>query len=181
MNRASLNHASKDPKESKQQRKIFTSDEDAALRTYVNKYGEKWDQIAQKMPNRSARQCQIRWKKYLAPHLRETMWTDEEDRLLLRTIETIGTKWAKIAKFFPGRSDVSLKNRYIQIRSNGLSKEDDQIPQPSLPSKPVLLSTIDITKYVTDTSLFANNEGREDIKKLFESLSLKQSETADTN
>lgn len=160
-------------------RKTFSPDEDTALRELVKIFGEKWDSVAQMMPNRTAKQCQIRWKKYLAPHLRETIWTDEEDRLLMRTIETIGTKWAKIAKFFPGRSDVSLKNRYIQIRSHGLSMDESalnpltsQTPQ----AKSNLLATVDLSQYVEDTSSLINLESKEQLEKLFNSLNLQKCE-----
>lgn len=168
-------------------RRTFTLEEDEALRSAVKQVGERWDKVAELMPNRTARQCQIRWKKYLAPHLRETMWTEEEDRLLLRTIDTIGTKWAKIVKFFPGRSDVSLKNRFLQIRNNvnpNYSTTSKTLPtplnseqmnsrtlhnSPNIDTKPKLLETIDLSSYL-NTNALTGLASKEDLQNLFKSL-----------
>lgn len=116
-------------------RRQFTYDEDKTLKEGVSKYGENdWESIAALLPNRTARQCRDRWNKYLSPNIRDTIWTDEEDRLLLRMIDTIGTKWSKISACLPGRSDISIKNRFKQLRMKTVTQAPQfyhyQFPPP---------------------------------------------------
>lgn len=104
----------------KQPRKQFTFEEDKMLKKAVSDIGENaWEKVASLLPNRTPRQCRDRWNKYLSPNIRGSMWTDEEDQLLLSMIQKYGNKWSKIATFIKGRSDISIKNRYKQLVSQG--------------------------------------------------------------
>lgn len=46
------------------------------------------------------------------PGLNREDFTPEEDAMLDRLVETMGTKWSKIQKKMPGRSDMDVKNRW---------------------------------------------------------------------
>jgi hypothetical protein len=39
-----------------------------------------------------------------------------EDKLLMDRYEAIGPKWAQLATYFDGRTDIDLKNRYNRIQ-----------------------------------------------------------------
>ncbi|OHT03852.1 hypothetical protein TRFO_01574 [Tritrichomonas foetus] len=94
----------------------FCAEEDIQLKELVNKYGENnWAQIAQNMPNRNSRQCKERWCNYLSPSICKSPWTQEEDNLLLDKYKEVGARWVQIAKFFPQRTDISIKNRYLVL------------------------------------------------------------------
>ncbi|OHS97696.1 hypothetical protein TRFO_36070 [Tritrichomonas foetus] len=94
----------------------FGVDEDMKLRSLVAQFGENnWPQVAANMPNRNTRQCKERWCNYLAPGIRKTPWTTEEDELLLEKVREIGARWVQIAKFFPMRTDISIKNRFLVL------------------------------------------------------------------
>ncbi|EAX82776.1 Myb-like DNA-binding domain containing protein [Trichomonas vaginalis G3] len=101
-------------------RQVFTSYEDARLKLLVQQYGEKnWNLISCMMPCRTPRQCRERYKGHLSPEILNLPWTPQEDRLLIEKYTVLGRKWSKIAKFFVGRSDSNIKNRWqILLQSN---------------------------------------------------------------
>ena len=103
-------------------RQAFSQAEDEALRALVKEYGEtNWSLISQKMRNRNARQCRDRWRCYLRPTLVKSQWTDEEDRLLMEKYNEIGPKWSIIGKSLPGRSEITMKNRWKLLSSAKLN------------------------------------------------------------
>jgi hypothetical protein len=110
----------------------FTGDEDLKLVEIINELGcLDWRTIASRMKNRSVRQCRDRWCQYLNPFISHFPWTDIEDALLRQKVAEYGTKWSKIAVFFPARTKINLKNRWRMI---GHQCRDmivtDQKPQP---------------------------------------------------
>ena len=94
-------------------RKKFSPDEDAKLKELVQKFGAKqWDQIALMMPGRTGRQCRDRYRNYLIPGYFNGQWSEEEDNILRKKFSEMGPQWAKMTKFFRGRSANSIKNRW---------------------------------------------------------------------
>ena len=71
-----------------------------------------WEKVAQDLPDRTARQCRDRWLNYLSPNIRKDPWLWSEDKLLVAKINEMGTHWSNIAKYFVGRSDNHIKNRW---------------------------------------------------------------------
>jgi hypothetical protein len=111
-------------------RQMFSAEEDKHLRELVAQYGERdWKQIVRNLPNRTARQCRERYKNYLSPELTTDPWTEAEDDLLRQKYVEFGPKWAKIARSFKGRSDVSLKNRWASINIRA-QRGDIEPPTP---------------------------------------------------
>ncbi|MDR1627734.1 MAG: hypothetical protein LBR79_03065 [Oscillospiraceae bacterium] len=96
-------------------RSKFTEAEDAQLRQLVQNKNpdETWDIIASRMPGeKTGRQCRDRYLYYLSPYIINTPWTDEENQLLSEKYQELGPRWRSIARFFPGRTDNQIKNRY---------------------------------------------------------------------
>lgn len=131
----------------------FGADEDLQLKDLVRKYGENnWTQIAQNMPNRNARQCKERWCNYLSPNICKSPWTQDEDNLLLEKYKEIGARWVQIAKFFPQRTDISIKNRYLVLSrrikkkmpktktSNNLPNQSQQNPISGVSATPLVIN-----------------------------------------
>ena len=97
-------------------RHMFTKEEDTYLLYLVSVFGtNQWNVIASLIGSRNARQCRERYKHYLSPHINNSPWTSEEDFILLSKYEQLGPRWAKIASFFNGRTDVAVKNRYTAL------------------------------------------------------------------
>lgn len=94
-------------------RHVFTPDEDEHLcRLVHSERFDNWAEIARQMPGRTGRQCRDRWTNYLAPNISLQPWRPDEDDLIIRAVNEIGTKWAAIAKLTPGRSGNAVKNRW---------------------------------------------------------------------
>ncbi|EAX88873.1 Myb-like DNA-binding domain containing protein [Trichomonas vaginalis G3] len=94
-------------------RSKFSRKEDEQLTYLVESIGDDldWKAIASKMPDRTPRQCKERWTNYLAPNLDKSPWKEEEDQLLIKKYEELGPRWRLIAKSFPNRTEISVKNR----------------------------------------------------------------------
>jgi hypothetical protein len=99
----------------------FSQVEDVKLAELVAVYGENdWQAIATHMPTRNVRQCRERWFLYLAPSVRKEPWEPGEEQLLLEKFQELGPKWLSIAKFFPGRTHVNVKNHVVTLTRRGL-------------------------------------------------------------
>lgn len=91
----------------------WTSKEDELLKRLVKQFGNKaWSAISRALEGRSGKQCRDRYKNHLCPAIKKGEWSTEEDRILARKLAEVGHKWAEIAKHLPGRTDLSVKNRY---------------------------------------------------------------------
>jgi hypothetical protein len=134
----------------------FTPDEDALLRSLVERFGTvDWNLIAERIPGRNPRQCKERWMNYLTPDLNGSGWTREEDWLLITKQRELGSKWVRIAKFFPNRTDAMVKNRFNRLKRRDQKQQDIYsrheplllhmcqtarfwaVPRPSIPSEPL--------------------------------------------
>ena len=110
----------------------FTVEEDEKLKEIVHKYGSSdWELISSKMPGRNVRQCKERWQNYLSPDVNNSPWTQEDDDLLIAKHAELGAKWVKIASFFVGRSDTSIKNRWMVLQRRNQSSQKVQSHQIS--------------------------------------------------
>ena len=56
-------------------------------------------------------------------------WTREEDQLLMRLYQQYGPKWAQFTKFFKGRSDYNIKNRWRRYYSFMLEHSGNGVQQ----------------------------------------------------
>lgn len=48
-----------------------------------------------------------------------SVWTQEEDRVILAAVLELGPKWGEIAKRLAGRTDHATRNRYHRLTSRG--------------------------------------------------------------
>lgn len=96
----------------------FTPEEDELLKRLVEEYGQNWEVISTKMESRLPRQAKERWYHYLRPDVRRDAWTREEEKELIQLVRESGRSWKSYENYFPGRTDVAIKNHYNFLKRN---------------------------------------------------------------
>lgn len=110
----------------KQGPKTWTKEEDQILLNLVKnmRMPMKWSVVAQRLQDRTGKQCRERYVNHLNPRLKTSEWTAVEDSTIFRLYDTSGSQWAKHAKMIPGRTDNGIKNRFHNLRRQ-LEREDE--------------------------------------------------------
>jgi hypothetical protein len=101
----------------------FTEEEDKKIRKGIEQFGEKWELIAKTIVERSARQCRERYKHFLRPGINFAPFTEEEDLLLAELFHKYGQRWSMMTQYLPDRTDIAIRNRFLLLKRNGLTKQ----------------------------------------------------------
>jgi hypothetical protein len=104
----------------------FSRSEDELLKELIERFGtNNWIKIKQYFSNRTTRQLRERWTLYLNPNVNQSLWTKEEDQLLLEGQKIYGNAWKDISKvFLPNRTNVAIRNRFNRIIKETQSELD---------------------------------------------------------
>ncbi|KAJ6646764.1 Myb protein, partial [Pseudolycoriella hygida] len=111
----------------------WTKQEDATLKMLVQQHGERWDDIAKYLKDRTEMQCQQRWIKVVNPDLIKGPWTKEEDEKVIELVSRYGPKkWTLIARNLKGRIGKQCRERWHNhlnpnIKKTAWTDEEDNV------------------------------------------------------
>jgi hypothetical protein len=116
----------------------FSQTEDSQLADLVSRYGDRdWTSIANAMGNRTVRQCRERWTHYLNPSVTNGPWSIKDEDLLLEKFRLCGPRWKRLTEFFPGRTDINIKNHYMtMVRRQSVRRAEQSPRQPAREPRP---------------------------------------------
>ena len=129
-------------KNKRKPRKYFSPEEDKIIQeSMLQDPPLSWEKIADLLDFRTPRQCKDRWLNYLSPSFNRNPWSTEEDELLIEKVQQLGKKWTEIERFFSGRSNNQIKNRWhfyiqkdIRRKSRLIRKTRTKIQTQNIPN-----------------------------------------------
>ena len=114
-------------------------EEDELLLQAVEEFGiKRWHLVAQRIPNRSRKQCRERYCNHLDPEIVKIPWSSQEDEILKQAKLEFGNKWTLIKQRLPGRTANQVKNRYF----SKFSDLEKKISQNEISSSFAFLNSI---------------------------------------
>ena len=67
-----------------------------------------------------------RWRRHVDPSVARGNWTLEEDEKLTKEHETLGAKWAVIAREIEGRTAQQCRARFYQLKQIQRDEEEEE-------------------------------------------------------
>lgn len=153
-------------------REKWTSEEDTKLVEVLDLLGPssvRWDIVSSHMKDhgfsRRSKQCRERWLNHLMPQLSKKGWSDYESEKLLDLQMEFTAQWKIISRYFPGRTDNSVKNQFFSLVRKGLRKAMKAIKRNSNTSAVNLIKPKTLSQIFCQTILLPENLIEKDREK----------------
>jgi hypothetical protein len=133
-------------KKERKRKTVFTTEEDKIIFDFVEKFGaRRWERIESIIQTRTSRQCRERWNSFLSPAVVKKEGSYEEDRLLENLVSQYGKKWSKFVEYFPGKTNILIKNRFslLMRHSKTGKKIQNQILDEKININPIHINVIE--------------------------------------
>lgn len=141
-----------DKSSSSKGRRTWQKWEDDQIMELIQEHGKNWTLISKLAGGtRTGKQIRDRYLNKLNPSIAKTEWTKEEDEQLLKFFKEYGRKWTLIAKHLSGRTESSVKNRFMaKFATLSSNRQEDTYLQ----------STLDAQENSCEHSFVEKSEGR---------------------
>ncbi|XP_015693361.2 myb-related protein MYBAS2 [Oryza brachyantha] len=112
---------------------------------------------------RTGKSCRLRWVNYLHPGLKRGRITADEERLILQLHAQWGSRWSRIARSLPGRTDNEIKN-FWRTHMRKMAQEAKKKKTPASSAAPTsssgsLLSSSSLTSSCSASASASSNNG----------------------
>ena len=138
----------------------WTNEENEKIVNHVKVFGpRKWKKIACEIKTKSAQQCRDHYNDVLDPHIKNSIWTKEEEKILLLKYEQLGPRWSKIKVFLPGRTTGNIKNYLnILLKKGNTQNNEDTINIKNDLTNDIVRRSNDISYYNIESLLNHNTK-----------------------
>ncbi|KJA24523.1 hypothetical protein HYPSUDRAFT_473559 [Hypholoma sublateritium FD-334 SS-4] len=110
----------------------WTEEEDERLRKSVAGYGSSWIQVATAIPGRTNDQCRERWMEHINIASAKTIWTLEEDKMLLDLVKDHGNQWKIISlQIGNNKTGQNCRLRFEKLKRLAKNASSSLNPDPS--------------------------------------------------
>lgn len=102
-------------------RRTWTKEEEQKVIEFVQQHGSDNFYPLSLTLKRPTKKIRERWQNYISPNINIKEWTLEEDDILIKLVNALGTKWTLISKSFDNKSDIDCKNRWESTLKHGVN------------------------------------------------------------